>query len=155
MGSVRSPSVRLSLDPPLDPGAYAFTHRLRTRFGETDAMGVVHHSAYLLYLEEARVAWLRHIGHGYQQVREAGVDFAVLEAFVRYRVPLRFDEQVVVHLALGAVSRATFQVGYLLTVEGEARATGVTVHGAVDTEGRAARMPRWLSEVATSGPSLG
>ncbi|MCU0310825.1 MAG: acyl-CoA thioesterase [Acidimicrobiales bacterium] len=146
--------MRLSLVPPLDPSAYAFAHRLRTRFAETDAMGVVHHSSYLLYMEEARVAWLRTLGHHYQSVRDDGVEFAVLEAYVRYRSALSFDEEVDVHLGIGKVTRATFQVGYLLTVDGDARATAVTVHGCVTRDGRAARMPAWLAEVADLGTTL-
>ncbi len=51
--------MRASLDPPTDPSAYPFTHRLRVRFAETDAQGVVHHAAYLVYLEAARVEYLR------------------------------------------------------------------------------------------------
>ena len=35
-------------------------------------MGIVHHAAYLLYLEEARVEYLRHLGHPYGEVREGG-----------------------------------------------------------------------------------
>jgi acyl-CoA thioester hydrolase len=147
--------VRLSLDPPLDPSAYAFSHRLRTRFAETDAMAVVHHSSYVLYLEEARVAWLRSLGHHYQSVRDDGIDFAVLEAYVRYRRPLSFDEEVTVHLGIGKVTRATFQVGYLLTVGGEVRATAVTVHGCVTGDGRAARMPEWLVGFADAGTRFG
>jgi acyl-CoA thioester hydrolase len=143
--------VRLSLDPPLDPEAYAFAHELRTRFAETDAMAVVHHSSYLLYMEEARVAWLRSLGHHYQSVRDDGIEFAVLEAYVRYRSPLTFDELVTVHVGIGNVTRATFQVGYLLAVAGQPRATAVSVHGCVTTDGRAARMPEWLAAVAALG----
>ena len=55
--------MRLSIDPSTDPGEYEFVHRIRVRFVETDAMGIVHHSNYLHYFEEARVAYLRHIGH--------------------------------------------------------------------------------------------
>ncbi len=68
-GSSRRIVARTSLDPSRDPADYAFTHRLRTRFAETDAMGVVHHAAYLPYLEEARVEYLRAIGHPYDAVR--------------------------------------------------------------------------------------
>ena len=57
-------------------------------------MGVIHHSAYVPYLEEARAALLRHAGHPYEQVRAEGIDFPVLEVYVRYRRPLRFDEVV-------------------------------------------------------------
>jgi acyl-CoA thioester hydrolase len=136
--------MRLALDPPLDPEAYAWTHRVRARFAETDAMSVVHHSSYVLYMEEARVAWLRELGHSYRAMREEGVDFAVLEAFVQYRAPVRFDDVIEVHVAVGAVTRATFQIAYLLTVDGSARATAVTVHGCVSTTGRAVRMPAWI-----------
>ena len=61
--------ARQSLEPTRDPADYSFTHRLRTRFAETDAMGIIHHAAYLPYLEEARVEYLRAIGHPYDRVR--------------------------------------------------------------------------------------
>jgi acyl-CoA thioester hydrolase len=111
-------------------------------------MGVVHHAAYLLYMEEGRVEFLRHSGHPYREVREAdGVDLAVLEVAVQYRRPVSFDEEVTVHLWAGAVTRTTFQVAYLLTVEGQARATAVSVHGGVDERGRGTRLPAWVGEL--------
>jgi acyl-CoA thioester hydrolase len=151
--TVPSPLVRLAFEPPLDPEAYPFAHDVRARFAETDAMGVVHHAAYLPYLEEARVAYLRALDHPYLEVREAGVDFAVLEAYVRYLRPIRFDDVVRVHLLLGTASRATFQMGYLLEVDGEPRAAAVTVHGCVDPDGRPVRMPAWLRAMAAEVPN--
>ena len=149
-------AARSSLQPSRDPSDYAFTHRLRTRFAETDAMGVIHHAAYLPYLEEARVEYLKAVGHPYDEVRagaatdagpgEGGRDFPVLEASVQYRRPLHFDEEVEVSLLIGAVTGTTFQIAYLLTVGGEARATGVTVHGCTDRTGRPARLPAWVRE---------
>jgi acyl-CoA thioester hydrolase len=112
-------------------------------------MGIVHHSRYLPYLEEARVEYLRHLGHPYTEMRAEGIDYAVLEAFVQYRKPLKFDDRVAVHLKLGAATRASFQMAYLLTVEGEVRATAVTVHGCVNPEGRPVRMPAWLGALST------
>ena len=92
--------MRLAVEPSLRPEDYPFRHRIRVRFAETDAMGIVHHSRYLPYFEEARVEYLRHIGHPYTLWREQGVDAAVLEVFVRYRQALRFDDVVDVHLLL-------------------------------------------------------
>ena len=148
--------ARLTLQPSRNPDDYAFSHRLRTRFAETDAMGVVHHAAYLPYLEEARVEYLRSIGHPYDAVRAGRGDdgeddaarreFPVLELSVQYRQPLRFDEEVDVALAVGGVTRATFQIAYLLSVAGEVRATAVTVHGCDDGRGRPARLPSWVRE---------
>jgi acyl-CoA thioester hydrolase len=148
---------RQSLQPSRDVRDYAFTHRLRTRFAETDAMGVVHHAAYLPYLEEARVEYLRSIGHPYDLVRAgessdeagAGREFPVLEVSVHYRQALRFDDEVDVSLVVGAVTRATFQIAYLLCVGGEVRATAVTVHGCIDGRGRPARLPAWVRERAS------
>ena len=142
--------MRLDLEPSLVADDYLYRHRLRVRFAETDAMGIVHHSRYLPYLEEARVEYLRHLGHPYTEMRAEGVDYAVLEAWVQYRLPLRFDELVDVHLRLGAATRASFQMAYLLTVDGEVRATAVTVHGCVNAQGRPVRMPEWLSALAAN-----
>lgn len=141
--------VRLSVDPSIDPAAYPFSHRIRVRFAETDAMGIVHHSRYLPYLEETRVAYLRHLDHPYSQLRDDGFDFAVLECFVQYRQPLRFDEEVDVHLMLASVVRTTFQMAYLLTVAGEVRATGVTVHGCITAAGKPTRLPSWLVDLGS------
>jgi len=142
--------VRLGLTPSLDPADYPFSHPIRTRFAETDAMGIVHHASYLPYLEEARVAFLRERGHPYGERRANGVDLAVLEAFLQYRRPLYFDDVVEVSVVVGKRTRSTLQIAYLLAVRGEARATAVTVHGAVTADGRATRLPAWLSGHATA-----
>ncbi|HEX7460516.1 MAG TPA: hotdog domain-containing protein, partial [Acidimicrobiales bacterium] len=88
--------MRLSLQPSLDPDAYRYVHHLRTRFAETDAMGIIHHGTFPAYLEEARAAMLREAGFPYEVVRAGpgGIDFAVLELYVRHRRPLRFDDLV-------------------------------------------------------------
>lgn len=140
--------MRATYTPSLEAGDYPFTHRLRVRFAETDAMTVVHHGSYLLYLEEARVEFLRHAGYPYDKVRADGVEFPVAEVKVRYLRPLRFDDQVDVHAVIGKVSAATFQMGYLVAAGGEARATAVTVHAAIDTAGRAVRIPDWVRHLS-------
>ncbi len=145
--------MRLSVEPSTSPDDYEFVHPIRVRFVETDAMGVVHHSGYLAYFEEARVAYLRAIGHPFTEWRAAGLESPVLESFVQYRQPLEFDDLIEVHLRLAAVTRATFQMAYLITVADatgavQARATGVTVHGCTTSSGRPTRLPAWLSALA-------
>ena len=146
-------SVRLSVEPSLDATTYPFHHRIRVRFAETDAMGIVHHSRYLLYMEETRVEYLRYLGHPYAELREEGLDYAVLECFVQYRQPLRFDELVDVHLVLASATRTSFQMSYLMTVyDGQApmvRASAVTVHGCTTAAGRPTRLPTWLADLVS------
>jgi acyl-CoA thioester hydrolase len=138
--------MRIGDPPSANPDDFAFTHRVRVRFSETDAMGVVHHSRYLPYLEEARVAYLRASGHPYHETRNGGTDFAIIEQWISYIRPLRFDEEVDVHLRLAQLTRATFQMHYVLTVAGEVRASAITAHSAVNNDGRPVRVPPWLSE---------
>ncbi len=136
----------MSMEPPLDPDSYPFTHQVRVRFAETDAMGVVHHARYLPYLETARVEYLRSVGHPYTKVREEGIDFAVIEVNLRYRAPLRFDDLVDVHLAVAEMGRASFRMQYLLTVDDAPRATAWTRHAAVDSaDGTPRRIPAWMT----------
>ena len=142
--------MRLTVEPTTDPTDYEFAHDIRVRFVETDAMAIVHHSNYLAYFEEARVAYLAAIGHPFTEWRSAGLESPVLESFVQYRQPCRFDEVLTVHVALAASTRATFQMSYLVTVDGDARTTGVTVHGCTTLEGRPTRLPTWLVERTSS-----
>ncbi|MGH9269711.1 MAG: acyl-CoA thioesterase [Ilumatobacteraceae bacterium] len=141
-------SSRSASEPSLRPDDYPFRHRIRVRFAETDLMGVVHHSRYFPYLEEARVAYLVHIGHPYQEWQAAGLNAAVLEAWLRFRLPLRFDDECDVHLRLAAATRTTFEMAYLLTVDGHPAATGATVHGMVTADARPTRLPAWLVDLA-------
>lgn len=143
--------MRMTGEPSTDLATYPFSHTIRVRFAETDAMRIVHHGRYLPYLEEARVEYLRAIDHPYTAWQEAGIESAVLEAFVRYRSPLRFDELVVVHVALRAVRGATFQMDYALTVDGELRSTAVTVHALLGADGRPQRLPAWLVDLDMGG----
>lgn len=160
--------MRLSVEPSTDPSDYSFTHDIRVRFAETDAMSIVHHSNYLVYFEEARVAFLGHVGRPFTAWRADGIESPVLESFVQYRHPCRFDEQLTVHLSLAAATRATFQMSYLVTAavadteadtdtdtdtgSHDVRTTGVTVHGCTTTAGRPTRLPTWLTELAARQP---
>ncbi len=142
--------MRITADPSTDAAHYGFVHRIRVRFSETDAMGIVHHSRYLPYLEETRVAYLRAIGHPYHESRAEGIDFAVVEQWIGYRSPLCFDEQVDIHLRVTESTRATFHISYLITVDADVRAVATTVHGAVTAVGRPTRLPLWMATLAAS-----
>ena len=56
---------------------------LAVRFVETDAMGVVHHSNYLVWFEAARVAWMDAAGMPYAEVART---LGISEGAVKTRV---------------------------------------------------------------------
>jgi Predicted thioesterase len=52
-------------------GSYkTFKHRIKVRYAETDQMGIVHHSNYIIYFEEARTAFMESIGKPYHEMEK-------------------------------------------------------------------------------------
>lgn len=65
---------------------------------ETDLMGVVHHSNYIRYMEEARFAWLREENLIHLHGTEASCVFAVLDIQAEFKSPLRWGDTFEVEL---------------------------------------------------------
>ena len=120
---------------------------VRVRFAETDAQGVAHNAAYLVWFEVARVDYLAEFAGGYQAVRDRGIEAFVTEASVRYAVPARFDDRLRVHVRCRDVRGARFRFDYLVERSGERVADGWTQHACVDARTfRPTRVPPWLAE---------
>ena len=73
---------------------------IRTRYGETDKMGYVHHSNYPLYLEEARMELLRKIGLNYKEIEDSGVILPVVSMNFRFYSPIFYDDVITIQTAL-------------------------------------------------------
>ncbi|RLJ70289.1 acyl-CoA thioester hydrolase [Hydrogenivirga caldilitoris] len=103
-------------------------YKRRVQFYDTDAQGIVHHSNYFRYFEEARGEFLRSLGLPYKTVREKGYEVVLLEACCNFKKPLLYDELVEIELSLEELDRFTFSFVYLVSVGGELRAEGRTKH---------------------------
>ncbi len=124
------------------------TLSLRVRFAETDQMGVVHHSRWAVWLEAARVEWLRERGLSYRELEDTGVSLAVSELSVRYRAAARFDDllEVTARLDEGRSRRFIFSYTVRRPADGTLLAEARTVHVPTDRSGRAIRMSsEWLA----------
>jgi acyl-CoA thioester hydrolase len=124
---------------------------LRVRFAETDQMGIAHHSAYLVWLEVARVEWLRALGLSYRALETEGVSLAVSEASVRYRSATAFDDELLLRTRLTELRSRRCRFDYRIhrPAEGSLIATAVTLHTPTDASGRAVRLPAaWLDQLA-------
>ncbi len=74
------------------PPILTYTMQLRSRYSETDKMGVVYHSRYLEYFEVLRTEFIREAGLPYADMERDGVMLPVARAEVRYKSPIRYDE---------------------------------------------------------------
>ena len=71
----------------------AFTFPMRVYWEDTDAGGVVYYAGYLRFMERARSEWLRTLGIDQTLLaRDERLQFAVVEAHIRYHRPARFDD---------------------------------------------------------------
>ncbi|MDP9034111.1 MAG: acyl-CoA thioesterase [Myxococcota bacterium] len=107
--------------------------RVRVRFGETDLMGIVHHASYVTYMEVARVEWLRRRGVTYALWAKKGVHLAVVELWVKYLAPARFDDELDVATTLAEMRVASARFEYrLVRSDGTLCASGSTRLAFVD-----------------------
>jgi acyl-CoA thioester hydrolase len=133
---------------------YAFSTAVRVRFADTDAQGIAHNSSFLVWFEVARVEYLRAYAGGYQSLRDSGIEALVLESFCRYVLPVRFDDELVVHARCVDVRGARFRYEYAITRSDETVAEGWTAHACVDAATlRPVRVPQWLVDAIRSAES--
>jgi acyl-CoA thioester hydrolase len=78
---------------------------LLVRYGETDQMGVVHHSNYLRYFEVARVEWLSALGVSYASMEKEGLIMPVIDIKATYKTPALFDDSLTIYVFLSELPR--------------------------------------------------
>jgi acyl-CoA thioester hydrolase len=125
---------------------------LRVRFAETDQMRIAHHAAYVVWLEAARVEWLRERGLRYRDLEDAGVSLAVAGLSVQYRAAARFDDELAIRVQLLEARSRRLRFAYEVErAEGTERVTlalAETLHVPTDPGGRAQRLPAdWLDAI--------
>lgn len=117
-----------------------FIHRHKVQFYETDLMGIVHHSNYLRFFEEARVAWAHGKGILDYQTPGSASHFAVYETQVKHTRPTFFGDDLEIEVqARVEGNRLIFQYR-LKGREGEVCALGKTVHVSMSPDLKLMRM---------------
>lgn len=121
----------------------------RVRYHETDAMGIVHHAAYITWFEEGRSAFTRALGYPYSRLEQDGVSLAVAEVTARYHRPARYDDEVRVTAALSQLGSRGMAFRYEVrrADDNELLVSGATRHVSVDGQGRVTLLPAVLREL--------
>jgi acyl-CoA thioester hydrolase len=122
--------------------------RVRVRYAETDQMGVVYHSNYLVWFEIGRVELIRSMGLDYKQMEAEGCGIAVVDVHVRYRAPARYDDELVVRTTLLAARGAVIRFGYKVSrIEDDALlCEGETMHVVVGKDMKKRSLPAKYAE---------
>ena len=144
----REPLIRShALLPPAEP----FVLPVRVEFDECDLYGVVHHARYFIYMERARIAWLRALRLPVADLHGAGFGLVLVEDHTRYRAPARFGEALDVSVWLEKLGAASLTFGYRIT-RGETEVVAASIRLAcVDPTGRPRLFPPAFATALKTG----
>jgi acyl-CoA thioester hydrolase len=117
---------------------------VRVRYAETDQMGVVYHSNYLIWFEVGRVEIMRAMGFDYKQMEiEDDTYIVVADVHCRYQHPARYDELLTVRTRILEARNRVLKFGYELFRQEDQKllATGETTHIACSRAGHVKHFP--------------
>lgn len=121
----------------------------RAMYYETDQMGVVHHTNYIRWFEEARIDLLRQCGINYRDMENRGIIIPVVDMQCSYLTSVRFDDVVEIHLTLTKYTgvRMCFSYEVRFSDSGIPAATGHSTHCFVDPSGKPIGLKRVDAEL--------
>ena len=102
----------------------------KINYYETDRMGVVHHSNYIRFMEEARCYWLESVGMPFEAMEEAGVTIPTLEVSCSYKHHITYGDTILIEMYTTEYTGVRMTVKYRIINEktGKLVATGETKH---------------------------
>lgn len=120
----------------------------QAQYYETDQMGVIHHSNYIRWFEEARVDFLNQAGAGYREMEAAGIMSPVLSVSCQYKSMVRFGERVEIRIGITGYNGIKLNLCYEVrdAASGEIRCTGESSHCFLGRDGKPISLKRSCPE---------
>ncbi len=113
-------------------------YRHKVQYYETDQMGIVHHSNYIRWFEEARMAFLEQMGMPYQKMEEMGIFSPVLSVEADYLRMVQYGTSVLIRVTIEEYNGIKLEVSYQVTDKstGMVHCKGITRHCFLNEKGR-------------------
>ena len=133
-----------------------FNFERRINYYETDRMGVVHHSNYIRYLEEARCSWLDALGMPFSLLEENGITIPVLGVNVTYKHHVTFDDTIIINVFSKEYNGVRMTIGYNVTDKktGNLVLIGETKHCFTSRELRPVNLKKYAPEFSKKFEAL-
>ena len=121
------------------------------KYYETDQMGIIHHSNYVKWMEEARMDLMEQIGLSYKQMEAMEIISPVLSISVEYHSMVHFDDTVVIQTKLVKYNGVKMELEYVMTDKetGELRTTAKSSHCFLNRSGKPISLKRAYPELDT------
>ncbi len=121
----------------------------KVQYYETDQMGIVHHSNYIRWFEEARTFILENMGFGYKEMEQSGIISPVLSITADYKTMTHFSDIVVVKAKVTTYNGIKLLLSYEVTDKetNEVRCTGESKHCFLNEEGKPISLKKSFPEI--------
>ena len=93
----------------------AYEHKVQ--YYETDKMGIVHHSNYIRWMEEARIDFLSQIGWDYDKLEDNGIISPVTAVECKYKVNTKFTDIISINVWVEEFKGVKLKIGYEMKKE--------------------------------------
>lgn len=125
---------------------YKYTRR--AHYHETDKMGIIHHSNYVKWMEEARIEFMDHMGMSMVKLESYGISIPVSGITVDYKKPVFFDDVIEIRVTVERYSgvKAVLSYEFINVETGETVTTATSSHGFLK-EGRVVSLKKALPEM--------
>ena len=89
-----------------------YTYYRKAQYHETDQMGIIHHSNYVKWMEEARIGYMNQMGFSYKRVEEMGIISPVVEISVAYKKQVSFDDEIQISVSIKKYNGISLEFNY-------------------------------------------
>ena len=126
----------------------SYETKVRVRYKDTDQMGIMHHSNYIVMYEMARTEWLREMGLTYAEIERRGIMSPIIEVQSRYHYPAFYDELLTIKVFIEEMPSARLIIGSeVYNEQGKLINTGRVTLGFMHADTRRpCRTPEWFIE---------
>ncbi len=124
----------------------SYETKIRVRYKDTDQMGIMHHSNYIVMYEMARTEWLRDMGLTYAEIERRGIMSPIIEVQSKYLYPAFYDEVLTVKVFMDELPSARLNISSEVYNEaGRLINTGRVTLGFMHSDTRRpCRAPEWF-----------
>ena len=125
-----------------------FIYERRINYYETDRMGIVHHSNYIRFLEEARCQMLDEAKMPYSSFEENGIMIPVLGVTCTFKHHVTFDDIILIKPYVKEFNGVRLTMGYTVTDKntGNLVLTAETKHCFTDNSLKPVRLQNHIPE---------
>ncbi len=122
-------------------------YKHEVKYYETDKMGITHHSNYIRWMEESRIAFLAEIGWNYEKLEDMGIVSPVVSVTCSYKKPTTFPDVVMIDVTIREFNGVKLVIGYEMKKDDMIVCEAESSHCFIDKSGMPVRLKKQFPEL--------